>query len=363
MLSLRQKAMKYIIILLSVLLLGQSGKSQSCDELLLSFYMEGSGSNKAIGIYNPSLATRDLSPYQLKFYFNGATDSSGTVLTIDLTGDLDGGQQYILSDDAIDSSVLPYHLIDSLYTGGMFNGDDAVGLYKDSFLIDVLGTIGVDPDKVGGTDTGFGSGGGVTVNATLVRRANAGASAMWQEGEWIPYPADAVEGIPLHLSCCFYSMTTQMQMRPDTGVERGTAWVITSGGMPPYTYAWSNGATDSFAKGLHGGVSYSVQVGDDAGCVMADSIWIPKGTFASSIASKGSSVWPNPVSGAGIWISTSDSEQKEIMVFDLTGREREIRTRSRSTQTYLDLSELGSGLYFLVLKMQGQKQIFKLIRP
>jgi hypothetical protein len=49
------------------------------------------------------------------------------------------------------------------------------------------------------------------------------------------------------------------------GENDGTAWAIPSGGTPPYTYAWSNGSTDSLVIDLAPG-SYVVTVTDANGC-------------------------------------------------------------------------------------------------
>jgi len=49
------------------------------------------------------------------------------------------------------------------------------------------------------------------------------------------------------------------------GANDGTAWAIPSGGTPPYTYAWSNGSTDSLITNLFPWV-YTVIVTDALGC-------------------------------------------------------------------------------------------------
>ncbi|MCB9235603.1 MAG: T9SS type A sorting domain-containing protein [Bacteroidia bacterium] len=50
----------------------------------------------------------------------------------------------------------------------------------------------------------------------------------------------------------------------------GTASVVASGGTPPYTYSWSNGATSSSINGLSSGW-YTVTVTDNAGCTNSKS--------------------------------------------------------------------------------------------
>ena len=56
------------------------------------------------------------------------------------------------------------------------------------------------------------------------------------------------------------------------GVD-GTAWVIPSGGTPPYSYLWSNGSTDSLITALPAD-TYFITLMDAHGCTDADSIQV-----------------------------------------------------------------------------------------
>lgn len=53
----------------------------------------------------------------------------------------------------------------------------------------------------------------------------------------------------------------------------GWAEVVINGGQPPYAFDWSNGATSQEISGLSGGWYY-VDVSDNSGCVLTDSIYI-----------------------------------------------------------------------------------------
>lgn len=57
------------------------------------------------------------------------------------------------------------------------------------------------------------------------------------------------------------------------GIENGAATVTASGGIAPYTYLWSNGATSSSLTGLAPG-TYSVQVKDSNLCTVTNSVTI-----------------------------------------------------------------------------------------
>ena len=56
-------------------------------------------------------------------------------------------------------------------------------------------------------------------------------------------------------------------------ISQGAAYVIVSGGTPPYSYLWSSGGTDFTETGLYDGV-YTVTVTDNNGCTALDSITI-----------------------------------------------------------------------------------------
>ncbi|TAE60859.1 MAG: PKD domain-containing protein, partial [Bacteroidetes bacterium] len=55
------------------------------------------------------------------------------------------------------------------------------------------------------------------------------------------------------------------------GDTTGIARVSASGGYPPLTFAWSNGATDSIARNLGVGL-YTVTISDTSGCAISDSV-------------------------------------------------------------------------------------------
>lgn len=57
------------------------------------------------------------------------------------------------------------------------------------------------------------------------------------------------------------------------GANDGTAWAAPSGGVPPYTYEWSTGDTDSLLTDLASG-AYSVTVTDDTGCTTEEAVLV-----------------------------------------------------------------------------------------
>lgn len=74
------------------------------------------------------------------------------------------------------------------------------------------------------------------------------------------------------------ALTTQItSTNPScTGCTDGSIQVNVSGGMPPYTYFWSNGATTPTIGGLGIGI-YTVMVYDTIGCSATDSVYLTFG--------------------------------------------------------------------------------------
>jgi hypothetical protein len=56
-----------------------------------------------------------------------------------------------------------------------------------------------------------------------------------------------------------------VDVTPDDGNNTGSILVTPSGGIPPYTYQWSNGGTGPFQGNLAGGI-YTVTITDSFGC-------------------------------------------------------------------------------------------------
>lgn len=118
---------------------------EACPNLLLTEYVEGTGDNKAIEIYNPTSATIDLAAdtYQISMYFNGSMSPG---LTINLTGTIASGSTYVvINNHATDPTLISK--ANQVYSGstGWFNGDDAIVLKQNNVVIDTIGQIGYQP--------------------------------------------------------------------------------------------------------------------------------------------------------------------------------------------------------------------------
>jgi hypothetical protein len=122
--------------------------SFSSAQLIISEYLEGPSNDKCIEIYNTTGAAINLTGYNLKLYFNGSSTVGGT---INLSGSIPSCGTYVICNSTASQAGSA-----NLTSGGLtYNGDDAVGLYNGTTLLDLFGNIGNDP----GTEwTGVGSG-------------------------------------------------------------------------------------------------------------------------------------------------------------------------------------------------------------
>jgi len=171
------------------------------SELFFSEYVEGNGgTNKAIEIVNLTGATKSLSGYVLKLDRNGAGVwttplllDSGTVKNI-VPGDvfvIGNGDNSALelqpySDANLVGQVdLVQPVIEDTAWGQPvnFNGNDAVGLFKDDVLIDILGE--------------FGNAANFAINTTLRRNGDISApnTTFDLQDEWSSFPENTFDGI------------------------------------------------------------------------------------------------------------------------------------------------------------------------
>jgi PBP1b-binding outer membrane lipoprotein LpoB len=137
---------------------------QGEPDLFISEYIEGpTGTVKVLEIFNPTNQTIDMTPYTIKLFTNGknfetvdlAKNLSGYSLApneVFLFHNVDVGTLDTGLKAAVDAVAATHKWKGSYDTGDIianFNGDDAIGLFKNSgsvdILIDVFGVIGHRP--------------------------------------------------------------------------------------------------------------------------------------------------------------------------------------------------------------------------
>ncbi|HLP21952.1 MAG TPA: lamin tail domain-containing protein [Chitinophagales bacterium] len=159
--------------------------TDSCATLFFSEYVEGTASNKALEIYNPTAAAVDLKFYQIQVYSNGGTAPSST---FNLSGSIAAGDVYVIVYTNADT-LKPY--ADTITSNGVvnFSGNDAVVLLHGPDTLDIIGVIG-------DTVSNWTVAGGNTQNHTLVRGSNVKkGNNDWTvaSGQWVSLPVDSVQ--------------------------------------------------------------------------------------------------------------------------------------------------------------------------
>ncbi len=176
---------------------GSSGGS--CSELFFSEYIEGTGDNKFLEIYNPSENTIDLSSYDIVRYSNG---SSTITNTLTLSGSIAPKGTYVIENSSETLSVnADFSTADGTMT---FNGDDAIALRKSGVAIDVIGQIGTDPGtQWSGTTCTTGTADGVMRrNATVNKGDSDGSDAFDPDTEWTCASVDDVTDLGSYTNNC-----------------------------------------------------------------------------------------------------------------------------------------------------------------
>ncbi|HHH31737.1 MAG TPA: hypothetical protein ENK57_25770 [Polyangiaceae bacterium] len=115
---------------------GVDGGPPAAIPLILSEYIEGSGNNKALEIYNRGTVSFDLSRCEIRRYSNGSTSA----VPIPLTGTVAASGTFVICNSSIAVTTAC-----DMTTGALnHNGDDALALHCDSGAtpIDSFGTIG-----------------------------------------------------------------------------------------------------------------------------------------------------------------------------------------------------------------------------
>jgi endonuclease I/chitodextrinase len=160
-----------------------ANSASTATDLLFSEYIEGSSNNKALEISNTTGSSVNLSAYVVKKQTNGAGSwSSG----IALSGTLNNGSKFTLVNSAIASSCYSTSSanISTTATEMTFNGNDAVGLFKNGILIDIIGTFN------GGTAN-------FAANVTLRRKSTVNSpNTTFNIGtEWDSYSSDTCSNL------------------------------------------------------------------------------------------------------------------------------------------------------------------------
>lgn len=180
------------------------------NDLIFSQYVEGSGFNKYLELFNGTCLPIELSLYEIRLYHNGALLSGTPTYTIPLTGMLNAGTAFVIAHP---SATAWTGTPDLSTTNFQVNGDDAFVLVRKATnaFVDIFGSLGNDPGSSWRDNNPLSpTFGWSTEDLTLVRKACvysgitvnpnlAGISGFpTLTTEWDTLTTDDVSGLGIH---------------------------------------------------------------------------------------------------------------------------------------------------------------------
>jgi roadblock/LC7 domain-containing protein len=346
----------------------QSCVSVQAKDLIFSQYVEGTGFNKYVEIFNGTCADVDLSGYELRAYHNGASLAGLPTFTIPLSGIVVNGDVFVVAHD---SATVWSGTPDLLSKFLQFNGDDALVLYKlgTSSAVDIFGSAGNDPgsawrDSTALSPTFLWS----TENKTLVRKAcvysgitvNPDLAGIYGFPtlftEWDSLTTNDVTGLGSHAigaTAYNFSVTTGDATVASTTGNCATIAIGTVNSVVTVT------GTFCGFNSCGGSTTFAANVTVD-GC----------GEGRSALTTSGNSqleLFPNPTNGlATVTFTTNSDENVSVTVFDLSGKERMVLANEYAAKgthrLQADLSKLAAGTYLIRIVSATENQTLRVIK-
>lgn len=300
-----------------------------CTDLFISEYVEGSGNNKALEIYNPTNSPIDLSGYQVVRYSNGGT----TPNAVALAGTIQPYDVYVIVLDKrdpngtgleqpVDSALMlladtflcpVYDVNKAMY----FNGNDAMTLETlgGGAIIDIFARVG-SPDPINGwTD----------ITDTTITWNNGGTLEDYTIVNYIVGP----------LFWLSWTKDHTLVRKPE--VKQG---VVTNPAAFNVTLEW-----DSLPENTFTGLGFHVCECDNSS-VDELSNWAKVSLF------------PNPVKNGNITVE-SDSKISRIAIINTVGQciiEKEL---DGIRNTFISVDDLKSGFYFVRVEFIDSSYILR----
>ena len=133
--------------------------------------------------------------------------------------------------------------------------------------------------------------------------------------------------------------------------NNASAEVMVSGGIAPYSYEWSTGATSIKVEDLPNG-TYTVSVTDVNGCEVVAEVFIDTTPVNEITNLSKINIFPNPTSGnLYLFAQFYNKENTTIRIYNVLGQiQWESSFEGNEIETQIDLQQYTSGTYFLQIK-------------
>ena len=328
--------MKKLLLFLISLFFGLAMYAQECSDLFISEYVEGSGNNKAIELFNPTNAPISLNDYQLVRYSNGGT----VPYSVALGGTIESKSTYVVVldkrdpngtgyDQPVDSALqmkadtflCPIYEVNRMM---YFNGNDAVTLEKisDGSIVDIFGQVG---PPMTSDDNGW-----TNINDTTITYNSGGNPTEYTIQNYIVGPLFWLSWTKDNTLIRKWNVTEGVKANPDPYFIVDSQW----DSLPKNTF-------DSL--GFHHCYCSSLGIGEN--------------NANSSI-----DVYPNPVLN-GEFTVKAEEPIESIEIIDISGRLVESKVfDGRAKEARINTSKNQSGLYLVkVILTSGQTQTRKLL--
>lgn len=306
--------------------------SQECSDLFISEYVEGSGNNKAIELYNPTNGPINLGDYMLVRYSNGgftpySVELGGTiqpkstyVVVLDKR-DPNGTGQNVPVDTALqlkaDTFLCPVYEVNRMM---YFNGNDAVSLEKiTGGIVDIFGVAG---PPMTSDDNGWGS-----LNDTTITYNSGGVPTEYTIQNYIVGP----------LFWLSWTKDNTLIRKPDVGEG-------VKANPDPYFVVfeqWDSIPVNTFdSLGFHNCNCSSFGIGENY--------------VRSNV-----SIYPNPVMNGELTIEVEESIE-DVRIFDISGKLIEFKQLEGQTGSVkVSIVDKLKGFYFVNIRLSSGQIITK----
>jgi len=349
-----------------------SNETPSIGTIFFSEYIEGSSNNKALEIYNVSGGVIDLAEVDVKLYSNGGTSPSSTAT---LSGFLASAEVYVLANGSANATILS----EADITSGVvnYNGNDAIELYFQDTLIDIIGTVG--------------SSSTYAENVTLVRKPEIiSGDTTYTVSEWNIYSEDETSYLGSHtisedtlaislrnFEASYQSGTIILNWSTDSETENAAFQIFRNNEFIAFVEGSETTSVTKYYeyidKFISPGKTYTYLLNDidysgNINSHNAVSVTVSTPGEGYHLLPEGSvgAAYPNPFNSTTILpISLKETAVVSITLHDVFGRkQRDIINKQFSPGEYtlpINVSDLPSAVYFLHVYIGNSMKTQKIV--